>query len=181
MMSYSTQFYVVEIERLKSAFGSKDDALLRATVRDQAAEIESNSEWFQPEINEEGAPRVEQALAEIIRGSVNVPEDCEFQYGYALELLCMQLGERVKEAGDVCFLHELPFGRKLLDGRAPVSIPPSPDFPEIGHLLAADVFCELVRVREAIADGDHQYDCEQYLRVLEKAYAAGKGIVSFTY
>src|SRR4051794_34596265 len=87
---YSTVAYAIDIDRLRSAFGSGDEELLREVETKQARSLRRGDETFEDMIRD-GAPTRREALRQILAGEIQGPDWAGFQYGYALELLCKHL------------------------------------------------------------------------------------------
>ncbi len=90
-MSFSPSGYVVDIAKVKRTYGSKKPALVDAVVEKHAELVEENAKWFATAIADEGAPRLGEALREIVDGKCTKKKH-GFQYIYALELVCHHFG-----------------------------------------------------------------------------------------
>ena len=135
-MSYSVGAYAVDLEELRRAIGSRDETLL-------AALIEQNPDLGEPDedAEEEGKVSEGMALRHLVMGETPHPPSA-YQYHYALEELCRRLGEWLP--GDLWtsirwwVLEETGFEEILAMG-PPVDLPPSEDFPRVGHLTVEQV------------------------------------------
>ena len=121
-MSYSHMFYAVDLERLRSIPGSKDQILL-----DEIKKAESLGD---DELD---------ALRRIIMGECQNEPNTEHLYGYALKAICEHIGEM--DGGDyVAAVRDHPYKSKLIANGPPVQIPyTKSNFPEIGYLEHADL------------------------------------------
>ena len=136
-MSYSVGAYAVDLGELAKVIGSKDEALLAALIAD-------NPELGEPDEEAEEEDQVSEsaALRHLVMGETPHPPSA-YQYGYALEELCRHLGEWLP--GDLwtsirwTVLEETGFQEILKKTDPPVPLPPSEDFPRIGHLSAEQV------------------------------------------
>ena len=182
-MSYNLQVYAVDIDRLRAAFGSSDATLVSAIKADQADEIKDNWNWFRDEIDG-GAPTLDAAVEHIVAGTLPVDGPHGFQYGYAVEVLCRQLGEELELRGDLGFLAELGLETALLTSGPPLPVPPAADFPEVGFLTARQVTVELARFKATGVGGEDDEFAEareELVGHLERAAELGVGVVAFTY
>lgn len=126
MVSYSHMFYGVDLNRLRSLFGSRDMALYE--------EIAGASDSLEDEEQD--------ALKRIIMGNCRREPNTEHHYGYALKAICEHIGESIG-AGDVAAVRDHPYKSKLVGSGPPVDIPYNPaDFPEIGYLDRIDLKSE---------------------------------------
>jgi hypothetical protein len=80
--------YAVDLEKLGAVFGSRRRALANKVIAQ--ADVEDNASWFEDAIAE-GAPRLDQAITEIIDGKITKKQNA-FQYVYATKELCRVLG-----------------------------------------------------------------------------------------
>jgi hypothetical protein len=135
-MSYSLIPYVVDLDQLRNAVGSKDEALISALIA-------GDPERFQDEDPDDEEISLGKALRQLIMGE---PLDAgsAHQYGYALKELCGHLGEEVAERDLWESIHwevlESTGADELLNqSGSPVPLPRIESFPNIGHLRAADV------------------------------------------
>jgi hypothetical protein len=139
-MSYTLVPYAIDLEELRGAVGSKDEALL-ASIR------EGWTEDVDEEEREEGKVTADRALNDLIMGTPR-GEEAGYQYGYALERLCEHLGERLAadywESITWRVLQGTGMGDLLHESGPPVPLPKIDDFPTTGHLTAD-------RVRELAA------------------------------
>lgn len=141
-------FYGVDLDRLKAIYGSKDDKLLTELIKVRAQEIKDNDDWFEDEIKDDGFPTTKQALREIIAGSFGTYEFGEAMFGYALQILCEHIGQRVG-ADDVADVSAHSYASQLVASGPPVSIPYDKDGPEIGFLSLAQIPEEINRIDAA--------------------------------
>lgn len=124
-MGYSHMFYGVDLERLRSIPGSKDEALYEqiATTSDSLGEEEQD------------------ALKRIIMGDCRKEPRTEYLYGYALKAICEHIGEMVGD--EVAAIRDHPYKSKLIANGPPIPIPyTGSDFPEIGYLDKAELAAE---------------------------------------
>jgi hypothetical protein len=135
-MSYSLMPYAVDLQRLRSAVGSKDEALL--------AEIqEANPATFADDDPDEDEISVGGALRDLIMGHAPVVVSAH-QYGYALKVLVEHLGEWLPsdmwEGITWRVLQTTGMGDLLQNSGSPIPLPKMDDgFPVFGHLTAERV------------------------------------------
>ena len=141
--------YLVDRESLLQCLGSKDVGLLRELLDEHEEHMEEIDRGFEAAI-QEGAPGVAEALCDLIEG--REPHRHGVPYHYALELLCQRFGTLLDNAAwypcGWSFVEELDRKlfdqgvtlsiRELLDGGAPLTLPPPLDFPAVGHLTPED-------------------------------------------
>src|SRR5690349_10292438 len=128
-MSYVLQPYVIDLQALTSAIGSKDQSLLQSM-------IESDPEAFE-EVLGGREIQPEQALSDLVMG-VALDRKQGNAYGNALEKLCAHLGsglplkhwDAVRDAA----LTATGVGKILDESGPPVRLPMVDDFPVIGHI-----------------------------------------------
>jgi hypothetical protein len=137
-MGYSTLVYGVDIDRLRSTFGSHDETWLREVEQEFADDLRQNDGRFSDEIRR-GAPTLGEALAQILRGEITGHAGTGFQYGYAVELLCKHLGHPLDNDDLIEFVDDLEIPTGVLSSGPPLPIPPPLDFPAIGFLTADQV------------------------------------------
>jgi hypothetical protein len=92
-MSYSLSIYVVELDRVKGAIGSRDDKLRRMIGGRFKAQLTHDDDWFADEIAA-GAPTRYEAVRAVVDGGPFDPA-YGFQYGYAYQTICQFYGRFV--------------------------------------------------------------------------------------
>ena len=203
-MSYAPTAYAIDLDALKALYGSKDTKLATKIVAKLGEEIAEKNAWFEDDIVK-GAPRVEDALRELIAGTCTKKKH-GFMYAYALELACGVLGTNLYAAEWLnsewfdAFQDVLPKGRvkKLLTAtnvtenpKMIVPIPKPGDFPGMGY-FTVDECVEIAAALEPVKlDPDEDYgdftgeDLEEGLTELrgwlKKATAKRRGLMLFTY
>ncbi len=171
-MGYSITLYAVDLERLRAAVGSCDTALLRRIRRREAEEFEADEDWFGEAAA--GKLTLREALEELVAGKWTSPNSGG-QYGYALELLCRDLGKRA----ELEVSPELVAGTALARARLPLEIPPPEDFPVISHLTPEEARAALSG--RTVPGGDRAEEWEALAGCLMTAARRGWGVVSFYY
>jgi hypothetical protein len=182
-MGYGTQAYAVDIDRIRSTFGSRDETLLGAVEQAFADDLRRNDEWFSGEISR-GAPTLREALAQILRGQIAGRQGAEFQYGYAAELLCKHLGRPLDNDDLIELVEDLEIPTGLTDSGPPLPIPTSDAFPAVGFLTADRVRGEYARLKDqdlSHDDEDIAAAREEFRSYLRQANDLGLGIVMLTY
>ncbi|QBS39918.1 hypothetical protein [Nocardia sp. CS682] len=89
-MSYSLSVYVVELDRVRAAIGSRDDKLRRMIGGRFKAQLAHADDWFAEEIAN-GAPARYDAVRAVIDGGP-FDEVYGFQYAYAYQTICQFYG-----------------------------------------------------------------------------------------
>lgn len=210
-MSYTLTPYLVDLEALRRAVGSGDEALLAAIVAENPERLGSD------EVEEEGEIPLGQALRHLVMGKL-LQKEPAYQYGYALEQLCDHLGEipacDMWEGIGWQTLEATGVEQVLKRSGPPVPLPPSTDFPRIGHLTAGEIAATVAQLgnrhlttaapsgrkprrslasillsalqsritqRPPLTDDDVQELMEEYERWLRHAAASGKSLVLFYY
>lgn len=187
--------WAVDIERLKSLFGSKDEAKLSALKSELEGGLKRLDQEFKDEIAD-GAPSAIRALEQLVRGEP-LPKSYGFMYAYVVKevvdrlgrfldnsAFCpsgVEIGQSVDNALKEMGVKDVSLAA-LSCGSLPVQIPRPDDFPGYGHLTADRVRTALIElnantyrggdpdVAEAI-DGLHGW--------LRDAAQDSRGIVSF--
>jgi hypothetical protein len=134
-MSYTVTPYLIDLEVLRRAVGSKDEAFLSAV-------IQGDPDRFRGE--EAGGDKVSlgRALRHLVMGETPEPK-WAYQYGYALEQLCRHLGEPLP--GDLWsgihweVVEETGLDELFDRSGPPVPLPPTADFPTIAFLGAGEI------------------------------------------
>ncbi len=193
-MSYPYSAHAVDLKKLAKAAGSKDAKLKATLAKKFADEIAENAEWFADEIAK-GAPKLDQAIAEIIDGTAPKKSKHGFQYGYALEKLVMHFGERIDEdelgigAGE-CLEKALkkakqPTFEKLTKNLVyPIAIPKPADFPDVSTMTPKDI-AAAIKALDAIDPLIEDDDVKEVSAALRswctKAAKKKRGLVLFAY
>lgn len=191
-MGYSVQAYAVAHERLREVIGSGDEALIDALVGRYARELDAIDEI------DSAGPSAREAVAALVRGRM---EDggVNFKYGYALELLCRELGETLSNDGWSAMNGEwfdsvddayadLGGGTKLCSevfwSGPPVDLPFIDDFPAIGAVAPDRVAPLASAMTSALsrASGSREVTALRTLLAwLRTAEREGRGLVTFYY
>jgi len=128
-MSYTLLPYLVDLDALRGALGSRDEALFAAIVGGDPDEFADDGE--------DGELSLARALRHLIQGKPLLAT-AAYQYGYALEHLCRYYGEMLPsdcwESIRWQVLEQTGFAEVLDRTGPPVPLPPSTDFPRIAHL-----------------------------------------------
>ncbi len=203
-MSYAPSAYVVDLDALRAMFGSQDPKLAAKIVKRHASDVADKNAWFADDIAN-GAPDLAMALTELIAGKC-MKKQHGFQYAYALELACKQLGTCLYAAESInadfldALQAALPKGavKKLLTAKHvtenPKRIVPIPrpnDFPGMGYFEPAECVAILAVLKSVKLDPDERYgkfkgeDLIEGLAELrgwfQKAVAKKRGLMVFTY
>jgi hypothetical protein len=178
-MSYVLTPFLVDLEKVRKAVGSRDESLI-------AAVIESNPDRFRVS-EEEDAGQVSRSLAlrQLVMGEELDPASAG-QYGVALELLCGHLGKEILPGawGGVSWLALEATGIDdvLTKSGPPVPLPPMPVFPTIGHMTAQEAAAKAPEVDDALStedDEDLLELLEEYKGWLGEAASQKKDVVFF--
>ncbi|NNJ26085.1 hypothetical protein LzC2_21640 [Planctomycetes bacterium LzC2] len=196
-------FYGVDPQRLRSLYGSNDEAFLDRFLADPPEGFEGASCCdLEPD----------EALRRIVAGTAEQDGDKQAgTYGYVLKGLCEHFTDGELLDGEVACVRDLPYALRLPGSGSPIPIPvDEADFPEIGFLLPAEIEKELaaldappgkpkkppLRMRilgwalqkrlgiqlpslRTPSAEELQEEVEQYRLALQDARARGTGIVSF--
>lgn len=147
-MSYSHVFYGLNLNKLQSIYGSKDDTLVAEVSQAQAAKLKDNDGFFEDQIEQGNFPTSETALREIVAGSFGQYEHAEAMYGYVLKILCEHFGTPFGQ--DVAAVGDHSYKSQLVASGPPIPIPhDKSDFPEIGFLSLAEIPKEIKRIEAA--------------------------------
>lgn len=200
-MGYGTSLYMLDVGKLQAIFGSKDMTLLDQLKQRYADRFTGNASYFATEITA-GAPSLDQALGEIIAGSippekVGVADRLKatlfgkfhkprfgFQYGYALEVLCLSMGRMVADGDSLGMIAELDIDTLLSEDRQPIPIPAAADFPSISYVTHQEIEQEWEQVSTAEAlseDDEFADDRKKLLTCLDEARKQKLGLVGFYY
>ena len=120
-MSYTVQFYLVELDKIKNVIGGKNLSIID--------EIDVDDE--------------DREYLETLLMGTEQDEDSGSEYGYALEKIIEQIFGESESASAFEDLHFGEFDDPALDwiiqSGPPIKLPPNDDFPFIGHRLLADM------------------------------------------
>ena len=146
-MGYQHMFYGVNLDRLKSIYGSNDSNFVAEVLQSKAEELEDNDAFFEDRIAEGNFPNSEAALRDIVAGTPK-SNGAEAMYGYVLKMICEHLGGMI--GSDVYAIRDHPYASQLVASGPPIPIPfDDSDFPEIGFLALADIPAEIARIDAA--------------------------------
>ena len=194
-MGYNYSAYAVDLKALRKVWGKgrKQRELFDEICEEHEDDIADNYESFEDYIVEDGAPILKRALYEIFLGKPS-QKDHGFQYGYALQLLCEQLGERVGEEELSWFAEYIdpllkkarcPSTEQMMgEGTLPLKIPMPKDFPVIGTVEAAGCIAALGAlgtIRAMTEDDDALYAIDEITIWFEAAKKKKRGLVWFIY
>ena len=176
-MGYSTLFYSVDFERLKSSVGSGDLSLSK-----------SFEQQFPDELGDrpnDDDPILADAFSELISNSFKHPK-AGHQYGYALEMLCRIIGDHLPDEDAIGHLGPLEIGSPLETPRHPINIPKQVDeIPRISYLEPNEVKTERTRLSTIeIAfpnDEDIEEAREAYKNCIDRAAEQNLAVVTFYY
>lgn len=191
-MGYNVQAYAVDLEKLRGLVGSNDEALIGAICDKYDRELSGIDDIDGTE------PSARAAVAALIQARMDDGE-VNFKYGYALELVCRELGQWLPnqhwsamhgewfDSVDDAFA-DLGGKSKLCSdvfwSGPPVDLPFIDDFPAIGTVPADRVAPLLGELEAALAKARPSQEtsslrelCE-WLRVAQRE---GGGVVTFYY
>src|SRR5438067_1648657 len=120
-MSYCHMFYGLNLEKLRSLYGSKDNGFASEVLAARAQDIKDNDEFFEEEIEDGNFPDSKKALREIIAGVITPSQGAEGMFGYVLKILCEHIGERIGK--DVACVEDHRFASQLVASGPPIPIP----------------------------------------------------------
>ena len=151
-MGYSHIFYGLDLEKLRSACGSGDEALVQAILKAHSDDFVDEDG---PIIEDDADPELskEDVLREIITGNYTQP-DASHVYGYMLMTVCEHLGQDLGDYDDdyaeVGNVYSHPYNSQLCKSGPPIKIPVSRgDYPMMGYLAHSDIQAEIDRIKEA--------------------------------
>jgi hypothetical protein len=176
-MSVATFGYIVDLDRLRSAAGSKDGELQRAIESRFEDDLRENDEMVAAYQPEEITLRA--ALRDLIAG--DVPAECDTAHLLAFETLCKFLGERLDDDDRLADLDDLEIQTGLLTSGPPVALPGFAD--RVGFLTADQVRGEYARLKDDdLAHDDPDIEAARIMlrSFLEQAQASGLSLVTIT-
>ena len=201
-MSYQHMFYGLDLARLQSTFGCRDEVFLEEVLEKQAEELADVDEFVGGDLDELEMPTAENALREIFAGSIGDYTNAAPMFGYVLKILCTHLGQPI--GTDVACVRDHPFKSQLVAAGPPIPIPyDKTDFPEIGYLSLTEIPAEIARLDQAphrakrsffltllnrlsggiigrqMSDEDVIQDMQAYRETLQEALTKRLSIVSF--
>jgi hypothetical protein len=143
-MALNGQAYAVDLDRMRAAFGSKDERLLRsiAVLTDvMLDEDEAAASAYSPQ----------DAMADIIQGECRAPKERRSLYGYAIEDLCQHFGQVIPIPGDEGFdeigdPEDLEIEPGIFSGELPIPVPKWGDTPYVRFLDASQVAAAVERL-----------------------------------
>lgn len=154
-MGYSHMFYALDLYRLRSIHGSKDERFVQELLQARGEDLINNDEFFEGYGEDGEFPTSEQALREIVAGECGEYKNAEGVYGYVLKIICEHLGEMI--GGDVADVGRHPYKSQLAASGPPIPIPyDRGDFPTIGYLALKDIPAEISRIDTAPKTGTKQ-------------------------
>jgi hypothetical protein len=177
-MSYVLTAYIVDIPKLKSVIGSKDESIVETI-------IEENPETFEDEEEFDDDVLLSEALRHLIMDEERNSDEAH-QYGYALREICGHCGELQGSdawngvrwaAVEECGLVEL-----MTKTGPPVELPPNDDGPHIGHLRREQIRDHLQAAQkraEKAHDSDARSLLKEYSAWLEEAASRNLDLVFF--
>lgn len=192
-MGYNVQAYAIDLERLRAAVGSGDEALLATLTREHAHALEEIDRLDPP-----GVISAADALAALIHGRMHSGES-NFKYGYALELACRALGQPLSnehwsamhgewfDAVEDAFTAlggKTKVSNDVFWSGPPVELPFIDDFPAIGTVPAEGVkplLAELEAALEKARGSQENAALRELLGWLRIADRDALGIVTFYY
>jgi hypothetical protein len=140
--------YAVDLDRMRSACGSRDVRLLSDILGRQGEPFACYAEQLDGE--DETGYSFRQALMDIIEGVYRAPGSRRFLYGYAIELLCRHFGEAIPVPGDefseIGDPEDLEIESPLVNGELPLPVPPWGDTPYVRFLSREQVVQEAQRL-----------------------------------
>lgn len=147
-MGYNHMFYGLDLARLKSLFGSRDEKFVAEVLSARAEALKDNDGFFEDAIEGGAIPNSERALRDIVAGTPEKDNEAAAMYGYVLKILCEHIGRPI--GTDVAAVRDHPFKSQLVGSGPPIPIPYDlADFPEIGFLALSDIPTEIKRIDSA--------------------------------
>lgn len=179
-MGYYTHLYGVDLDKLNTFCGSSGESELTALVAAKSDDLADLDERFESEIDNDDWPMAVDAVAEILTGNC-IEDDQNAMYGYALEVICQFLGEKLND-DELGPLQNHPYDAILAKRRMPFGMPVDA-FPLISHLrfdeLPGEI--ELAETAKDVDDAELAEDIQIYINALGTASNQGTGVVSFYY
>ncbi len=166
-MGYIVIPIAVDLDEVKNAIGSKDQALLATLKEVCASNLDQIDELLENALDEDAEPlSADDVLRHLIMGEP-YREEAGFAYGYCFEILCQHFGDRlpngewsamrsawfdtVQAALETAGVSGKTFSVTTLVYRGPpVEMPEIDDFPGIGYLTKAEV----KKFRDVLAAAD---------------------------
>ena len=135
-MGYGLTTYAVSADKLRGAFGSRDERLLQQVLSVYGDDMASDDAQY-----ETALPEAE-ALREIIYSTISLPDEGSL-YSFTFEYLCRYLGTWLSNrhfypcnSKHLRRIDALDLPVKLMDlvnGELPVKLPQPDDFPGVGY------------------------------------------------
>ena len=179
-MGYAHCLWGVDLNKLTSFSGSKNESIVDEIVSSLDEELEDNDAFFEDEIEHDESPTTEEALRQIARGD-ELTSDAPAMYGYALQILCEHIGQQI-DHDDIAAVRDHPYESALITSGSPINIPyDEADFPEIGFIAASDIANEIAAIDTAPTPSNQDLvdDAAAYRAALQIAVDKGLSVVSF--
>lgn len=182
-MKYQLVPYSVDVVRLRDRVGSGDRNLLSSVER----LLREQPDWHgNPRATSDVSFQLIDAVIDLIEGETSNP-DAGRTYGHALEVLCESLGRRLPNhhwVGLRWSMLESVGLNGIMGTGPPISLPPIPDFPTIGHLEFHEVSAQLVeRPWAQLSLNRHEWrdKAAQFEQWLQTSWNERNGLVLFYY
>ena len=147
-MSYCHMFFGLDLQRLKSIYGCKNEQLVAEILKARSEDIEENDEFFEEELEDGDFPNSKTALREIVSGSIGKHEGADAMFGYVLKIICAHIGKQFGKEVAAVGVH--PYVSQLTTSGPPIPIPyDKSDGPEIGFLRLSQITEEIRRIETA--------------------------------
>jgi hypothetical protein len=186
-MGYRTVGYGVDMRRLEQVWSCTNHGLLADVLASSEPRIRSHNELL-PGTPERDVISITDALEDIIKGELRDPSRrSAFQYLYALEILCSNLGKMLDGGEAIGGIENLSWETRLLEVRIPLGLPDPHDFPRVSYLTAAEVEEEYHRFGAGFnpsdepVDGEVEDAREDFLWRLKQCCDDEVGLVTFYY
>jgi hypothetical protein len=173
-MSYVLTPYLVDLNKVQQAFGSRDEALVATLIKGSPQQADEEAETLKAKV-----------LRDLIMGEASDPELAE-EYGFALEMLCAHVGEVIPPNAWCgvrwAAVNKAGLAPLLTQVGPPVPLPRRGDYPTVGHLTADQVAAKVAELGDTHLtsdDQDMQELLQEYEGWLRQAALKGKAIVLF--
>jgi hypothetical protein len=201
-MGYILTPIAVDLGRVSGAIGSKNKRLISALVKVFGDDFDQFDEMAADYADEDDeALTMRAALTQMVMGE-EYNEELGFMYGYALEFICLHLGEHLPNTGWSAMPRGTAYAKKadaalkragvaedvfqisqLMNRGAPVPLPLIEDFPAIGYMRVKEIKAALKEFSEdrltAVKDEEVRESLAEVRGWLVTCAGSGRDLICF--